>query len=325
MKLGKLTGVVLTIAGLCLWIASCGGSNDHIVNIAFTPIPAPTPVPKLCGNGIVDTVVGEQCDPAAAENTCAAGQSCICCVCLADGEELGDRDFAITKPPSSFQSTGLGGDVSTTWVGGPLMIHAARPDPDLLPEETCSANLALTEDGIFGFGAIDGTTACAKLFAAGSSGSVDCDGGTAHDVRLTQDSNGSGPESPVEIETGLGDPAAAGPGAATLTFERGVFVRLPFGSSTADCAGLDYEHPHDIPGVLTVVDGPLAFTTTTGTNVVTNPKQGGDSIMISAMGENFSCGSWTDPNSAGLIIGPISGLDTIIGDTANALVLGSQP
>jgi hypothetical protein len=64
---------------------------------------------------------------------------------------------------------------------------------------------------------------CLKLFAAGSGGSIDCDGGTAYDTSTSQP---LGQMSGWAAETGLGEPS--GPGNGNLL----VMGQLLFVSST---------------------------------------------------------------------------------------------
>ena len=334
--------VALMVAGILGLFAACGDTTDDakVDTIAFTPIPTSTPVPKLCGNGEVDTAVGEECDPPEV-GACGSGESCVCCLCLGEDEELGERSFSIARPPSVFITSATGGDVSTgVWLPGPLPLVAGRPDPNLPGEEACSASVSLREDVIFGFGIIDGSVYCVKFFAAGSTGVIDCDGGTAHDVLFEQDSNFDQEEDAPVITTGLGDPTLAGPGAFSLSLTRMLSVRLPVGafpggSTAADvCPGLDYEHARDIPGVgpNDVIDIPsFALTTETGTAILSEPLLSGGAfgtqpITIELTGQNYSCATWSQEDSEGTLIGPFAGPDSpVVNDTVNLIVIADQP
>ncbi|GIW40522.1 MAG: hypothetical protein KatS3mg076_1099 [Candidatus Binatia bacterium] len=196
---------------LC-FVVGCGSDDDDLArpNIAFTPLPTATPVPKLCGNGVVDEEVGEECD-AAGGPACSEGRSCVCCVCLGPGEELGVREFTVERPGSTFESSITKADVWLTgrFLPGPIRLRAGRPDPNLPGEEACTAPLVLDQDVILGFPLIDGSVLCTKIFAEGSRGAIDCDGGTAHDVLLTQDSKGDEEEDPA-ISDPLRECEAAG-------------------------------------------------------------------------------------------------------------------
>ena len=339
MRKSRIAQAIVAVLA-CFALAACGDSTLEQKQrvIAFTPPPTPTPVPKLCGNGVVDDVVGEQCE---ADGDCPAGKACVCCLCLAEGETLGERVFSVARPGSQFLSTGLaGGDVSLNpWLAGPLRLVAGRPDPSLPGEEACSASLRLAEDAILGFSVLDGSTVCVKFFAEGSEGLIDCDGGTAHDVEFTQDSNGPDPEEPPVVTTGLGDPTLAGPGAATLRLARMVSINVPLAANPsrdpADvCFDLDYDDPLNPDQAARlgidegdVVETEIAFTTEEAVGIVTEALAGNavkDEIRLSANGDNFLCGAWTQEDSAGLLVGGLSGLDTIVGDTVNLFVLADR-
>src|SRR5262249_60985837 len=61
------------------------------------------------------------------------------------------------------------------------------------PDETPGvATLELTQDSFIGFKVIDNSFVCFKFEAAGSSGKIDCNGGTPVDTLVTQNSNGAG-------------------------------------------------------------------------------------------------------------------------------------
>lgn len=270
MKLWRLLGVFLFIGAVSI-LSACGDSNfdDHPgQGVAFTPTPAPTPIPKQCGNGEIDP--GEQCDEPIVD-ACTGDQECVCCLCLSPGEELGTRTFTVARPPSGLYSSGLGGnDVAQglETLPGPLVMHAGRPDPTLGGEEACSAPLTIEQNVIVGFRNPIGY-ACTKIFAEGSSGTIDCDGGTAHNIDYIIDSNGGGQESDPVIFTNLGqcctaedgvtcanpaevcDPEAepsecsgefpvcsivgAGPGAVTLQSPLTLTVLLSVDSTLDDC------------------------------------------------------------------------------------------
>jgi hypothetical protein len=271
MKLWRLLAVLLFIGGVSI-LSGCGDSNfdsNPGGGVAFTPTPAPTPIPKQCGNGEIDA--GEECDPPM-DGACTGDQECVCCLCLSPGEDLGTHPFTIGRPPSGLYSSGLGGTdvaVGLETLPGPLLLHAGRPDPTLQGEEACSAPLTIEQDVIIGFRNPLGYN-CTKITAEGSSGTIDCDGGTAHNVEYIIDSNGNGQESDPVIRTNLGrcctaedgvmcaaepaepcDPEAepsecggefpvctnvgAGPGAATLQSPLTLTVLLSLDSTLDDC------------------------------------------------------------------------------------------
>lgn len=207
MKLWRLLAVFLLVGGVSI-LSACGDSNfdDHPgQGVAFTPTPAPTPIPKQCGNGEIDP--GEECDPPM-DGACSANEECVCCLCLEPEEELGTREFTIARFPSDIWSSllmgGPGAVVGLDTLVGPLVLHAGRPDPNLEGEAACSAPVTLEQDAIFGFQVQLVGFACTKVFAEGSIGTIDCDGGSTHNVEYVIDSNGSGEEGDPVIRTGLG-------------------------------------------------------------------------------------------------------------------------
>jgi hypothetical protein len=158
------------------------------------------------------------------------------------------------------------------------------------------------EDATFGLKVVDGSTVCVKLLAEGSEGGVDCDGGSAVDIRLTQ----TRPDSPVR-ETGLG--LDAGTGAATLSVPVAI-AQLPSGTSVEDCAAATFGLPFR-----------LGMTTGSTSATIANTSQGG-SVSIVAGGESFDCDAWTTTDGPGTLAGAFTELDNpVAGDTANALLL----
>jgi hypothetical protein len=120
----------------------------------------------------------------------------------------------------------------------------------------------------------DGGTWCAKLSARGSSGILDCDGGTAADLRAVQDADAA---TRITVDSGLG--VDAGTGAAILRASIAL-VRLPAGSVPSDCQSAAY--PPSFNG---------ALTTATGTAQVVDG-HGAVVAEASATGVNFSCAAW---------------------------------
>jgi hypothetical protein len=323
--------LVLALALRFVTLSACGGSDDRefAVEIAFTPTPAPD-IPQCRDNELDVTEVCDETAPNGDAACTAQGKSCLCCACLGAGETLGTRTFSITRPGSLFQNNILGcTDASMDpWLPGPLVIEAGRPDPG-----TCVAPLVLTQDVIFGFLQPIGV-ACFKLIAAGSEGSIDCDGDTPYDVRYEQNSNGAQPDDPQVVTRGLGEPSIAS-GDAELFFASRIAVNLqnPPGSplpNVNECLSLDYDNPMSDPRVkpADISTGPLGFTTRNAEAVVINPVQGGAELNCPGAGElfagvNFSCGRWTQENSEGTLIAPLSALGQLNGalDTANVAVI----
>lgn len=340
-----LLAAVLFISGLALrllTLSACGGSadNDIAIEVAFTPTPTVLIV-KDCGDGQLGAT--EVCDASAPNGAAACtaqGKSCLCCACLGDTETLGVRTFSVIRPGSVFNNSVLGcTDVSMNpWLPGPLLLEAGRPDPD-----TCVAPITLTQDVIIGFRTPVGV-ACLNLIAGGSQGSIDCDGGTPYDVEFEQDSNGSAPDSPQVVRTGLGpivDTGAAG--AADLVLVNRVTINLQNAPGqplpdASECFAINYDNPTADPRIkpADVSDGPLAFTTRNGRAIVLNPVQGLPAGQVDIncpgtgadfSGANFSCGRWSQEDSEGVFVAPLTALGQLGGalDTANILVIADKP
>jgi hypothetical protein len=333
-----LIAAVLVVLGLGLrlmTLSACGGVSDDEfpVEVAFTPT-ATIIVMRDCGNGEFNPNI-EVCDASApgGEAPCTAqGKSCICCACLNAGETLGQRAFSIARPGSQFRSTGLQcNDVSTDggsgsclgdWLPGPLMLQAGVPDPT-----TCVAPLTLTQDVIFGFCQPLGI-ACFKLYAAESEGSIDCDGGTPYDLLFEQNSNKGQPDDPPVITRGLGDPTQTGEsGNADLLLASRVAVQIQGIFDPMVCLDLNYEDPASDPriNINDVSSGPLAFTTRKGEAIVLDSLVP-DADRCSFTGARFTCGRFSEENSSGVLVGPVTALGQLGGviDTANVSVIADS-
>jgi len=216
-----------------------------------------------------------------------------------DEQSLGERVFSLARPASRLLTSASGNDdVSRDpWLPGPLLLCAG---PDL---SGGVHPLNLREDAVLGLAVADGTTLCAKLTAAGSSGILDCDGGTAADVLAAQ---ATGTSTRVAVDSGLG--LDAGTGAAVLRAPI-AFVQLPAGSSPNACATVQYP------------DAPFtaALTTATGTAQVLDA-DGAVLAEIQATGVNFDCSTWRQAGAATFVL-PFPAIGTSAGDVAAALVL----
>lgn len=217
--------------------------------------------------------------------------------------ESEQRHITVARPGSVFRSSGTTlDDVSAAgpWRSDPLTLcigdeAIGGPRP-----------LRLANDVTFGVLLVDGSVLCARLRAAGSVGVLDCYGGGAHDVTLTQNSHGAGAPDPRRVESGLGNDA--GPGAAS--FEAMVSVGLmPIGRTPDDCRVTGYSN-----------FSPVVLTTATAIVAVEEPVQGG-AVTITAQGEPLDCARLFETDSAGAFVLPFTGLDTVVGDTANVLIL----
>lgn len=220
---------------------------------------------------------------------------------------LGVRELTVKRPGSTFNTSALGGvDVSLDpWLPATLKLEAGTPD------ESGIALLQLKEDVILGWTVIDTSVACMKLLAAGSTGTVACNGGVPQSVVMTADSNGEGSNGPITVMTGQGDPSP--PGSLYFTLTRSVTVNLPPGSSVETCLTTDYTATE--PGV---------FTSDNGKAVLLNPAQGGTELELDKTGQPFDCSDWTNPDGAGQLSGPVIGFDQAIGDVANILFLSGH-
>jgi hypothetical protein len=212
------------------------------------------------------------------------------------------RLLTFARPASMLQTSFSGtGDVSTDpWDPGPLPLCVG---PQL---EDGTRSLHLRNDLTFGLGVVDGSVLCAHLWAQGSTGRIDCDGGTAHDVIVSQDSRGADASGSVAVEIGLGDDAGAG--AATVSAQLSLRL-LPVGTSIARCQTVNYNSRF-----------PVALTTASATSRIDNASQGGE-VAIAARGSNFDCARVTESDSPGTLAMPFPAPDTFVGDVAGVLLL----
>ena len=211
---------------------------------------------------------------------------------------LGERVFTVARPGSALLTSVQEGDVSTDpWVSEPIRICAG---PDL---GGGVHQLALRESAVIGFPLLDGSVLCVRLSVRGSDGSIDCDGGSAFDVRASQ---GAGGISPVVVDTGLGLPA--GTGAAFLRLPSAV-QQLRVGSTPDECAAVE-AFPFEISAALTTTTGTAVLTDAAGTPVVS----------LSHTGVDFDCAQWTSGGPGTLVL-PFPAVGTQQGDIVGVLVL----
>jgi len=286
-----------------------------------------TTAAPTCGNGTVDP--GEDCDPVGSltcpDPSSPSGALVACeagCVCPGGSTTtttlpgLGVRSFTLANgahPQGShlYSSATGGGDVATenSFVGA-IALTAGGPGGDGV------APLAVASNSFIGFGVIDGSIVCARIDAAGSTGKIDCDGGTPVDVTVTQNSNGAGANDPPVVQTEQGAPGPAGSGYVVVT------ARLAQCPNDPSCALVN--DPADCldPGTVNYDAFPSAqgaFTTGTATATVQNASQGGNPT-ISVTGRPFSCASWTT-DGPGVLEAPVPFLDSVVGDLANVVQL----
>jgi len=225
------------------------------------------------------------------------------------GTPLGERAFSINPTTGAAGQTALLSNVLAN-LGVPfpngamafnaptLRLVAGAPGPD------GRAPLQLAEDVYIGVQALDTSIVCFHIIADGSTGWVDCDGGPAPDVVLTQGTGADAAPPVVTVEDG----ADTGPGAVLLqVIQESGF--LPNGSSLDDCPLATYDPPTETAyttGEATGNKGAVSFSW---------PSEGN-------AGENFSCDEWTTENGPGILLGPLVGFDPRAGgDSANVLQL----
>ena len=214
---------------------------------------------------------------------------------------LGERVFTIepgsfANPPDAtrtalFTAVVGGLNMASSFSSGPLVLVGGLPDASGV------APLTLKDDVTLTVSIFDGSFLCIKLIAAGSSGSIDCDGGTPYDVEATQPAGNVGPA--FDLQTGLGAPAPPGNGDLLVMQQ---IQPVPSGP-TPDCAAITYLNPPQL----------FAYTTTTAT-------AGKGSLQLSVSGEPFSCNDFATPSSGGMLATPDPGTD-LFGDDANVIRL----
>jgi hypothetical protein len=174
------------------------------------------------------------------------------------------------------------------------------------PDASGVAPLSLQADVIYGFALADVGVACFRLEALGSSGSIDCDGGSAHTNLYSQDSNGAGVADPSILTTGVG--LDTGAGSATLLVMQST-VELSVGSLPNDCFAASF-------GAAI----PAAYSTGGSTVTVAEPVQGGTVVQVGG-GQVFSCATWTQENGPGVLASPRTVVDGPGDDEAQVLIL----
>ena len=268
------------------------------------------------------------------------------------GTPLGTRVLTIAQrtgfaPPTGFFSTGgSGGEVTDESVGWyiaqPLKLRAGPVNAS-----TGIASVRVEEDVIFGGQVIQGgPTLCIKILAQGSSGQVDCDGGSPQDLLFTVDSH-TGPclptppcaaDDPV-VTPFTGNPSR--PGAVTLSVMATVDNIDPKLSSPAQCVNHQFGPPSHF------------YFTTERTTARVNNVSGTTILRICSLDENrlcnlttgcpagkgtcsftttqlartgtaFNCAKWTTTDDTGRLYTPLFGEDTAVGDTANLLLIGDK-
>jgi hypothetical protein len=220
--------------------------------------------------------------------------------CPTPNEPLGTRVFTIA-PVSEAQRTALYSSalpisVASVVTEGPLTIEGGTPD------ENGIAPLTVTEDAMFAVRILDGSVVCFRVLAEGSSGTIDCDGGTAYDVVLTAE---PGPDGEQTLMTGQGNPAGAGHAALNVMLQS---AQLPSMTPIENCATAEYDPP-----------SATVFTTTMATTTK------GDRGPLSLEGEAFNCASFGTTDGDGMLVSPSAASDARAGgDVVNNLRLADR-
>jgi hypothetical protein len=192
---------------------------------------------------------------------------------------LGERVLAVGRPASRLASSAAGGaDASVDpWLPAQLRICAGRAVGEGIHP------LSLREDAVLGVTLADGGVLCARISARGSSGSLDCDGGSPADVRAVQDSAGA---ARIAVDSALG--LDAGTGAAMIRAPI-AFVELAAGARPDDCEVAEYPPPFN--GALTTAAGLAQVADGTSTLA-----------EASATGSSFDCDTWREPGAGALVL-----------------------
>jgi len=300
MKL-RLFGVLLLTAVLA-FVTGCGDDNN---SLGGEPVPTNTAPPptNTAAAPTATPVVPPTATPAPPTATQPSGPTATPTGTPEPGG-LGTRAFTISTMVTFggtaqaarsglFSSALTGGQVSTGFdAEQPMMLVGGTPDADGV------ASLALAQDEIIAVTQPLGVV-CFKLIAAGSSGSIDCDGGTAYDITLTEDPGaGVTPATPM---TGQGNPAGAGNADLILMQQS---VQLASSATLADCEAATYDPP-----VMT------AYTTT----MITATK---GAASITGTGEAFDCANFAQTDGPGMLLNPsVANQAEAGGDVANYLRL----
>ncbi len=254
---------------------------------------------QACGDGILDSGLGEECE---IDADCTPGDLCGGvggCGCVTP-QTLGPLSFTVVPGPSELAPVD---DGESSWLRTFILasiINATQGDfnegPALLSGGTTDANgiADLTLSAPFYIGAqipaAGGTgRACFYLEQDPSeTGFIDCDGGSAADVTMTMDSHGAGANDPPVLSVGLG--SDAGPGTAVIRV-------LITGALTTDlvtlCPDADYSGSSPVP---------TAFTTAAASSTILNPLQGGTDTSVALAGQPFDCGNWTTDSGASIVL-----------------------
>jgi hypothetical protein len=281
-------------------VGDCNDNGEVVVNELITGVNI------ALGTALVDTcpIFDENQDGDVTVNELIKAVNYALEGCPPAEEGLGERVFSVRTDTEVFGESRCmlgsevvaGANVAMGFSAGPLVLVAGEPDADGV------ATLVLAQDAIVGVLSADATVACYKFLAEGSTGSIDCDGGPAPNVIITQAAGQNAPPPEITIQDG----SPTGPGAAVLEL---MFASssLAAGATVADCLSASFGTP-----------APTAFTTATATGT-----KGVKTLSLA--GENFSCDQWTTEDGPGMLVMPQTSYDTRAGgDTVVILRLADQ-
>jgi len=248
----------------------------------------------ICGDGIIKTACGEQCDP---PRDSAPVCSYLCETGPAD--PLGTRHISFGGP---VHSSALGTGIALGTLEGEFDLSGGAPGADGITP------LSVTQPFIYRAAILGGTFGYMCFNISSCSGSIDCNGGTAVGVEVEQDSAGPGQQgNAVVTTTGLG--GDGGSGAVLLSCQQ-AFFQIPGGQGD-DCTAQTY--PPETAVVYTTGQ-------TEGHFLNAHVQIGTGQISIS--GENFVCRDWTSEDGPGQLAHSfLLEDDPQAGDTANVSVI----
>ncbi len=290
---------VLCIAGYLALVAGCGGDNEQdrkpTPTLTAVPTDTPTVTPTSTATNTVPptpTVTPTRTithTPVPVEGTPTPT--------FTPREPLGTRVFSIamtsqTNPRSALFTTAIGLNVASAFEPGPITITGGAPDAQGV------ATLGLAEDARFAVTTLGGVV-CYHMIATGTTGKIDCDGGTPVDISITQAAGAEAPPPTVLTEQG----EAGAPGSAYLLVMQ-ESAQLASDKVPADCATATFD-PVQVAYYTTG-----NATGTKGIKTITRP------------GETFDCGAFTLTDGRGILANPSVAVNALAGgDVANITLL----
>lgn len=245
------------------------------------------------------------------------------------GPPLGQRRFTIredsqypaappNEPRSAYFTSSVGGFSGSDRFGpGTLVLEAGAQNAN------GQASLRLAQDAYFKINVPpNNATLCVKLFAAGSSGSIDCNGGTPYGVDLVEGSGDVPPSSPV---TGRGNDSGAG--AAQLNVMQAIAeVGNMCNEGTGRCTTSATSCTRDdqclnnfatsLPcDATTTFPAPVSVVYTTANFLA---RKG--AVQVSRAGENFNCAAWTTAEGDGVLVSGVVDFDDRLGGNVANLI-----